>query len=135
MSLPSGLRPDMLVTDLAYVLLKNRGKAMHFKELIGEIITIKGLKQENAGRLVAQILTEIGMDSRFVHQGNGEWGLRDWQQKGGMRVVKVEQPKAAARRGRRRLDEEFEAEEDIEEEETEEDEDETEYEEELEDEE
>lgn len=112
MSLPSGLRPDMLVTDLAYVLLKNRGQAMHYKELISEIIAIKGLKQENAVRLISQILTEIGMDSRFVHQGNGEWGLRDWHIKGGIRVVKSADSKPANRRSRRRLDEEFAQDED-----------------------
>lgn len=142
MSLPNGLRPDMLVTDLAYVLLKNRGQAMHYKELISEIIAIKGLKQENAVRLISQILTEIGMDSRFVHQGGGEWGLRDWHIKGGMRVVKPPKPEAATKKSRRRFDEEFddeesaeEAEEEDEEEEDEEGDTEAEYEQDLDDEE
>jgi len=89
MGCPEGLRPDMSVTDLAYCILKGRGKAVHFKELIQEIMRVKDLAQENPGRLIAQIHTEINLDSRFLHQGNGEWGLRDWLPKGGAKVVKI----------------------------------------------
>lgn len=79
----------MSVTDLAYCILKGHGKAIHFKELIQEIVRVKDLNQENPGRLIAQIHTEINLDSRFLHQGNGEWGLRDWLPKGGAKVVKI----------------------------------------------
>jgi DNA-directed RNA polymerase subunit delta len=91
---PKELRPDMSVTDIAFVILRSRGKAIHFKELIGEILQVKALNPENSGRLIAQIHTEINLDSRFVHQGGGEWGLREWTTKGG-KVVKI-RPEAAA---------------------------------------
>lgn len=78
----------MLVPEIAFCLLKNRGKAIHFKELITEIMSIKAINQPNPGRLIAQMHTEINLDSRFIHQGNGEWGLREWLPKGS-KVLKI----------------------------------------------
>lgn len=103
------LKPEMSVTDLAFTILKNYGKPMHFKQLISEVMRVKGINQENPGRLLAQMHTEISLDSRFIHHGNGEWGLRDWQPKA--KVVKIRPettPAPAKRRGGLRLDEEDE---------------------------
>ncbi|MFZ5827273.1 MAG: DNA-directed RNA polymerase subunit delta [Bacillota bacterium] len=88
MGVPSELRPDMSVTDLAFTILKNYGKPMHFKELISEVMRVKAISQENPGRLIAQMHTEINLDSRFIHQGSGQWGLREWQPKSS-KVVKI----------------------------------------------
>jgi len=100
MGLPHEMRPDMSVTDLAYFILKNRGQAIHFKELISEIMRVKAISQENPGRLIAQMHTEINLDSRFLHHGSGEWGLREWQPKNA-KVVKIRpEPAAAATRAR-----------------------------------
>jgi DNA-directed RNA polymerase subunit delta len=85
----------MSVTDIAACILKNRGKAVNFKELITEIMHVKSISQENPGRLIAQMHTEINLDSRFIHQGNGEWGLREWTNKGS-KVVKIRPESAAA---------------------------------------
>ncbi|HYG57334.1 MAG TPA: DNA-directed RNA polymerase subunit delta [Symbiobacteriaceae bacterium] len=104
------MRPDMAVTDIALCILKNRGKAIHFKELISEVMRVKAINQENPGRLIAQMHTEISLDSRFIHYGNGEWGLRDWQPKS-TKVVKIrpEAPSTPTRtRSRLRDDEEYE---------------------------
>jgi len=98
MGCPHEMRPDMSVTDIALCILKNRGKTIHFKELISEVMRVKAINQENPGRLIAQMHTEISLDSRFIHHGNGEWGLRDWQQKGS-KIVKIrpETPSAPVR--------------------------------------
>lgn len=125
MGCPDELRPDMSVTDLAYAILKRRGKATHFKELIQEILQVKPMGQESLGRLLAQIHTEINLDSRFIHLGNGEWGLRDWQPKGGTKVVRIRTGSPAVAR-RRELVPEDEFEEETEDEELTEDEEETE---------
>lgn len=103
MGVPSELRADMSVTDLAFTILKNYGKPMHFKELISEVMRVKGINPENPGRLIAQMHTEINLDSRFNHLGAGEWGLRDWQPKGA-KVVKIrpESDTPAPKRGRSR---------------------------------
>lgn len=97
--IPHEMRPDMAVTDLAYAILKKGGKAMHFKDLISGVMAVKSLNQANSGKLIAQMHTEINLDSRFVHQGGGEWGLREWQ-KG--KVVRI-----ATASGREDDDEEF----------------------------
>lgn len=113
MGCPSELRPDMAVTEIALCVLKNRGKAIHFKEIFAEVMTVKGINQENPGRLIAQMLTELSIDSRFTHHGNGEWGLREWQLKGN-KVLKIrpEAPAAPTRsRSRLRDDDEYEDEE------------------------
>lgn len=93
------MRPDMSVTDIAFCILKNRGQQIHLKELIAEIMRVKAINQANSGRLIAQIHTEINLDSRFLHHGNGEWGLREWQAKGN-KVVKIRpEPSAVPARG------------------------------------
>jgi DNA-directed RNA polymerase subunit delta len=101
--IPHEMRPDMAVTDLAYAILKKGGKALHFKDLISAVMAIKSLNQANSGRLIAQMHTEINLDSRFVHLGAGEWGLREWQ-KG--KVVRI-----STASGREEEDEEFDDEE------------------------
>lgn len=113
MGCPHEMRPDMSVTDIAACILKNRGKAVNFKELITEIMQVKAISQENPGRLIAQMHTEINLDSRFIHQGNGEWGLREWLNKGS-KIVKIKPESAAAPvRGRPSLRDDEEDEEDI----------------------
>lgn len=120
MGYPHELRPDMSVTDIAFSILKNRGKAIHFKELIAEVMRVKAIDPESPGRgrLIAQMHTEINLDSRFIHQGNGEWGLKEWVTKGSKVIrIRPETPAAPTRtRPKLRDDEEddeeaFEAEE------------------------
>lgn len=86
---------DMSVTDLAYAILKQRGKAMYYKDLIDNILQTKSIAAENQGRLIAQIHTEINLDSRFFHKGQGEWGLRDWVPKAPARGAKPGPAKVA----------------------------------------
>jgi DNA-directed RNA polymerase subunit delta len=104
----------MSVTDIAFCILKNRGKTINFKELITEVMRVKAINQENPGRLIAQMHTEISLDSRFIHHGGGEWGLREWQPKAS-KVVKIrpESPSAPARKSPLLRDDEEEEEEDV----------------------
>ena len=86
---------DMSATDLAYAILKNSGKAMYYKDLIDKILQTKSIAVENQGRIIAQIHTEINLDSRFFHKGQGEWGLRDWAPKTTVRGAKAGAGKVA----------------------------------------
>ena len=96
MGSPMELKPDMSVTDLAFTILKRHGRPMHFKQLISEVMQVKAINQENPGRLIAQMHTEINLDSRFIHQGGGEWGLREWQPKTN-RVIHIKSDGTAGR--------------------------------------
>lgn len=103
MGIPHEIRPDMPVTDLAFYILKNRGQSTHFKELITEIMRVKAMNQDNPGRLIAQMHTEINLDSRFIHHGAGEWGLREWMPKNA-KVVRIRpESTTAAAKGRAAL--------------------------------
>lgn len=104
MGIPHEMRPDMTVTDLAFYILKNRGQSTHFKELITEIMRVKAMNQDNPGRLIAQMHTEINLDSRFIHHGAGEWGLREWMPKNAKVVrIRPESSSPAPAKGRAAL--------------------------------
>lgn len=113
MGSPMELKPDMSVTDLAFAILKKHGKPMHFKDLIQAVMQVKAINQENPGRLIAQMHTEINLDSRFVHQGGGEWGLREWLPKTN-RIVHIKPDGTAGRVSRPSLQLEPEEEEELE---------------------
>ncbi len=84
---------ELSATDLAYDILKSHGQAMYYKDLINEILGLQVYGGENVARLIAQIHTEINLDSRFQHKGGGQWGLREWTFKGG-RVVNIKPERA-----------------------------------------
>jgi len=79
--------PDIGAVDLAYRILVNHGQPMYYKDLIEEVIKVKSQSPGFAARgvaparLMAEIHTEINMDNRFQHFGNGLWGLRRWAPK------------------------------------------------------
>ncbi|MDA8216868.1 MAG: DNA-directed RNA polymerase subunit delta [Dehalococcoidales bacterium] len=68
--------------DVAYEILIRNGVPMHYKDLLTEVLRLKGMESAaDTGRLVAGILTDINLDSRFVHVGQGQWALRRWAPK------------------------------------------------------
>lgn len=85
------------VTDLAYSILKSNGQAMHYRDLINEILRTKTIAGENRGRIIAQIHTEINLDSRFFHKGQGQWGLRDWVPRHAARIVQIRETEPSPR--------------------------------------
>lgn len=89
-------RRELSTTDLAHEILKQHGQAMYYKDLISEILKYKDLGGENLGRAIAQVYSEINLDSRFHHKGQGQWALREWSYKGG-RVVNLRPERPAPR--------------------------------------
>lgn len=70
--------------DVAYQLLLETGKPEHFRNLINQILEIKGQSLHSPAHVIAEIHTQINMDSRFIHMGKGMWGLSQWvPQRGG----------------------------------------------------
>lgn len=64
--------------DLAYQVLKQSHQAMYFRDLINAVLSMKNQGMHVAAQLMAQVHTQINMDSRFVHMGKGMWGLTEW---------------------------------------------------------
>lgn len=65
-------------TDVAYQILREQKSPMHYKELIAAVLDRMGVVPENRGLKMAQIHTEINLDSRFSFLGKGMWGLHIW---------------------------------------------------------
>ncbi|BBB91210.1 MAG TPA: DNA-directed RNA polymerase subunit delta [Methylomusa anaerophila] len=64
--------------NLAYQLLKEAGHSMYFRDLITKVLSIKGGLVRSQAQAMAEVHTQINMDSRFVHAGKGMWGLAEW---------------------------------------------------------
>jgi DNA-directed RNA polymerase subunit delta len=78
----------MSEVDLAYQVLLENGTALYFRDLITKVLQIKGRQLHSIAHDMAEVHTQINMDSRFVHMGKGMWGLAEWlPQRGGTRTV------------------------------------------------
>ena len=89
------------VPELVYSLLKDGGGPMHHKDITDRIIEILSLSPvEVDTRFVARLHTEINLDNRFYHMGQGMWGLREWAPKRSMQQKQAPswQPKGKSRR-------------------------------------
>jgi DNA-directed RNA polymerase subunit delta len=64
--------------DIAYQILRKTGAPMHFRELIEQVLTEKGGPIYSRGYAMAEVHTQINIDSRFNHVGKGSWGLTEW---------------------------------------------------------
>ena len=72
------LNPNMSEVDLAHGILKGKGKPLYYRELIDQVLAIKPIHGKDIGHIVAGVHTELNMDHRFVHLGQGRWGLKEW---------------------------------------------------------
>jgi DNA-directed RNA polymerase subunit delta len=94
--------------ELAYDILRQSGQAMYFRDLINKVLEGSQQRVYSVAQAMAEIHTQINMDSRFVHMGKGMWGLIEWDRQNRHRVV-VEETAAAidvsAKRRNRLLEE------------------------------
>jgi len=99
--------------ELAYKILQKTGKSMYFRDLITEVLELKGRRIHSLAHAISEVHTQINMDSRFVHMGKGMWGLVEWspQQLSGRSVVeKDETVKTSSTVRRQKLFEEIQQE-------------------------
>ncbi|MDU4961214.1 MAG: DNA-directed RNA polymerase subunit delta [Sporomusaceae bacterium] len=64
--------------DIAYQILRQAGAPMHFRDLINQVLVEKGGPVYSRGHAMAEVHTQVNIDSRFFHVGKGEWGLVEW---------------------------------------------------------
>jgi hypothetical protein len=72
MSKAYDLTEMMTISDMAYAILEQSKKTLHYKEIFNEITKVKNVK--NSGSVQSCIYSQ---DS-FVRMGNGYWGLKEW---------------------------------------------------------
>lgn len=117
------LRPDLSIADAAYQILKQRREPMKYRDLIQEVLALRGVQPgPGLAKVMAKAHTEISLDNRFLNQGNGMCGLREWSIKAPIyKVIELspaERPKPGERLRRELelIDEEYQTEEIVEEE-------------------
>lgn len=65
-------------TDIAYAILRTAGCQLHFRDLITQVLAQKGAPVHSQSYAMAEVHTQINIDSRFCHMGKGYWGLTEW---------------------------------------------------------
>ena len=65
-------------TDVAYYILSKKGEPIYYKDLVTEVIKKKAKPVQSLSRAIAEVYTQINMDSRFHHMGGSMWGLTEW---------------------------------------------------------
>ena len=65
-------------TDVAYYILSKKGEPIYYKDLVTEVIKKKAKPVQSLSHAIAEVYTQINMDSRFHHMGKSMWGLTEW---------------------------------------------------------
>lgn len=66
------------MVDLAYDLLAEEKKAMHFSELFNIISEVKGLTKDEQNKLIVQFYTDLNVEGKIISVGQNMWGLKTW---------------------------------------------------------
>lgn len=64
------------MTDIAYEVMKDMGKAVPFIELWTTVSSKLGLTQSQFDDNIAQFYTDLSMDGRFLNMPGNTWDLR-----------------------------------------------------------
>lgn len=69
---------QMSLLEVAVKLMEQKRTVQNIKELIKEVLEMKGLNDED-GEYTAQLYIDITTSSKFVYMGNDEWDLKSRQ--------------------------------------------------------
>lgn len=69
---------EMPMVDLAFLILKKANEPYYYPDLMKEVARHRGLTNEQAKDMIAQLYTEINIDGRFACVGTNLWGLKRW---------------------------------------------------------
>ena len=65
-------------TDVAYDILQKSGSTMYYKDLVTKVIELKNKPVQSMSAGISEVYTLINMDSSFHYEGDGQWGLTEW---------------------------------------------------------
>ena len=68
----------MTEVDIAYYILSHAGQTMYYKDLVLDVIEKKHKPVQSLSAAISEVYTLINMDSRFHYEGDGQWGLTEW---------------------------------------------------------
>jgi DNA-directed RNA polymerase subunit delta len=69
---------EMSLIEVAYEILKSYNQPMYYRDILKEVARLKGLSEQQALAVIAQLYTEVNIDGRFVCLGNNVWALKRW---------------------------------------------------------
>ncbi|WP_018133024.1 DNA-directed RNA polymerase subunit delta [Effusibacillus pohliae] len=69
---------EMALVDLAYEILREVNKPLHYRDLMQEVANLRGMSEEDIQAVLGMLYTEINIDGRFLCIGNNTWGLKRW---------------------------------------------------------
>ncbi|MGM8214981.1 DNA-directed RNA polymerase subunit delta [Bacillaceae bacterium W0354] len=69
---------EISMVELAYEILIEEKKAMHFNELFDLITEAKGLTQSKKEEFIAQFYTDLNIDGKILSVGSNMWGIKAW---------------------------------------------------------
>ena len=64
--------------DIAYHVLTEKGETMYYKDLVLEVIEKKHKPVQSLSAAISEVYTLLNMESRFQYEGEGQWGLTEW---------------------------------------------------------
>lgn len=64
--------------DAAYRILKDRKADLYFRDLLTEVLIARKVPSYLMKQAMAELHTQVNMDSRFTFKGKGFWGLTEW---------------------------------------------------------
>ena len=71
--------------DVAYYILTQSGEKMYYKDLVLDVIEKTHKPVQSLSAAISEVYTLINMDSRFHYEGEGQWGLTEWNPPEGKR--------------------------------------------------
>ena len=81
--------------DMAYAILKERKTDLYFRDLLTEVLTARQVPSYLMKQAMAELHTQVNMDSRFSFKGKGFWGLTEWAPLPRTSASRTDEPSAA----------------------------------------
>ena len=69
---------EIPMVEIVFEIFKAAKNTYQFNELVNEVIRLKEIPEDQATNYMVQLFTEMNIDGRFIHLGQGEWGLKRW---------------------------------------------------------
>ena len=64
--------------DVAYYILTQSGEKMYYKDLVLDVIEKTHKPVQSLSAAISEVYTLSNMDSRCHDEGEGQWGLTEW---------------------------------------------------------
>ncbi len=81
--------PNLSNLETFYQILIYENKSLHFRELLRKAVEGRiEIDNYNWAHIMAELYTQINMDSRFYYYGKGIWGLAEWIAQNDMKVLR-----------------------------------------------